>query len=151
MSTAANSPPHVEIYTDGACTGNPGPGGWGAILIKGEHSHEISGGETRTTNNRMEMLAAIKALQALKRPCNVVLHTDSQYLVRGATEWISNWKRKGWKTGQSTSVKNVDLWQQIDQLMSVHAITWRWVKGHSGILENERADALAKGAIPGNG
>lgn len=151
MSTPPEPRTQVRIFTDGACTGNPGPGGWGAILIKDEHRAEISGGEVRTTNNRMEMLAAIKALQMLKRPCNVVLHTDSQYLVKGATIWIDSWKRKGWKKNRSSNVKNVDLWKQLDDLRSVHSITWKWVKGHSGITENERADKLARKAIPNKG
>ena len=136
----------VVIYTDGACKGNPGPGGWGALLRSVDGSEkELFGGELVTTNNRMEMLAVIQALLALKRPCKVVMHIDSQYVLKGITEWLAGWKAKGWKTAAKQPVKNVDLWQQLDQLVSTsgHTIDWRWVKGHAGDPGNERADALA--------
>ncbi|MGQ0672341.1 MAG: ribonuclease HI [Hyphomicrobium sp.] len=134
----------VVIYTDGACSGNPGPGGWGAILIYGERRKEICGGEPETTNNRMELLAAISALDALKRSSPVELHTDSAYLKDGITKWIHGWKRNGWRTADKKPVKNLDLWQRLDEARSRHAIDWRWVKGHAGHPENERADALAR-------
>jgi ribonuclease HI len=134
----------VVIYTDGACSGNPGPGGWGAILTAGEHQREICGGEPHTTNNRMEMMAAIKALQALKRPCRVELHTDSQYLRQGITEWLPGWKARGWKTADKKPVKNDDLWRELDSARARHEVVWRWVKGHAGHPMNERADALAR-------
>lgn len=133
----------VEIYTDGACSGNPGPGGWGALLLYGEHEKEITGGEFETTNNRMELMAAIQALNLLKRPCKVILYTDSTYVKNGITEWIDGWKAKGWKTAAKKPVKNADLWQALDTAASRHNIDWRWVKGHAGNPENERADALA--------
>jgi ribonuclease HI len=135
--------PEVVIYTDGACRGNPGPGGWGAVLISGGAEREISGGELDTTNNRMELTAAIEALQALKRPCKVELHTDSQYLRNGITEWLSAWKRRGWRT-TSGAVKNEDLWRRLDDARARHRVDWRWVKGHNGHPLNERADALAR-------
>ena len=141
------SPP-IEIFTDGACTGNPGPGGWGALLIRGTDRLEISGGEVRTTNNRMEMMAAIKALQALKKPCEVIIYTDSKDLLNGATLWLEGWKRNNWKRKTKSSVKNVDLWREIDGLMSVHSVTWKWIKGHSDNPGNDRADELARCAIP---
>ncbi|MFD1332593.1 ribonuclease HI [Methylopila musalis] len=134
----------VEIFTDGACSGNPGPGGWGAILRKGAVEKELKGGEAPTTNNRMELTAAIAALEALTRPCQVVLHTDSQYLRDGVTRWIHGWKRNGWRTADKKPVKNQDLWERLDALLKVHAIDWRWVKGHAGHPENERADELAR-------
>jgi ribonuclease HI len=136
----------VTIYTDGACKGNPGPGGWGVLMRSTDGSvKELSGGERETTNNRMEMMAVIQALSALKRPCEVTLHLDSQYVLKGITEWLAGWKAKGWKTAAKQPVKNVDLWQQLDQLVSQagHRIDWRWVKGHAGDPGNERADALA--------
>lgn len=133
----------IEIFTDGACRGNPGPGGWGALLRSGKHERELWGGEAMTTNNRMEMTAVIEALGALKRPSDVVLTTDSQYVRKGITEWISGWKRKNWKTAAGKPVKNEDLWRRIDALAEQHSIDWRWVKGHSGHAENERVDALA--------
>jgi ribonuclease HI len=139
----------VEIFTDGACSGNPGPGGWGAILRSGGHEKELSGGEAATTNNRMEMTAAIKALRALKQPSAVTLYTDSRYVMDGATKWLAGWKTKGWKTADKKPVKNEDLWRALDVELARHQITWRWVEGHSGHVENERADALARGAIPG--
>jgi ribonuclease HI len=136
--------PKVVIFTDGACRGNPGPGGWGAILISGSHERELCGGELSTTNNRMELKAAIEALRALKRPCKVELHTDSQYLRTGISEWLAGWKAKGWRTAAKTPVKNEDLWRELDEARLRHEVDWRWVKGHSGHELNERADALAR-------
>ena len=136
--------PQVVIYTDGACSGNPGPGGWGAILIWGDREKELCGGEPATTNNRMEMMAAIQALEALNRPCRVELHTDSQYLMKGVTEWLAGWKARGWKTASKEPVKNVDLWRRLDEARLRHQVDWRWVKGHAGHELNERADALAR-------
>ena len=133
----------VEIYTDGACKGNPGPGGWGAVIRSGAHEKEISGGEPLTTNNRMELLAAIRALEALKRPCRVDLYTDSNYVRDGITKWIHGWKRNGWKTADRKPVKNAELWQALVDAASLHQVQWHWVKGHSGHPENERADRLA--------
>jgi ribonuclease HI len=135
---------NVLIYTDGACRGNPGPGGWGAVLISGGHERELCGGELSTTNNRMELMAAIEALRALKRPCKVELHTDSQYLRTGITEWLAGWKAKGWRTAAKTPVKNEDLWRALDEARLRHEVDWRWVKGHAGHELNERADALAR-------
>ena len=137
----------VDIYTDGACRGNPGPGGWGAILRFGEHEKELYGGEPDTTNNRMELLAAIRALQALKEPCNIALTTDSQYVRQGITEWLPKWKTNGWKTSNRKPVKNSDLWRELDEENARHQVEWHWIKGHSGHAENERADALANRAI----
>ena len=137
----------VEIYTDGACKGNPGPGGWGAWLIAGEHQKELFGGEPNTTNNRMELKAVIEALSALKRPCEVVVYTDSQYVQKGISEWIHGWKARGWKTAAKEAVKNADLWQALDAAQGRHKIEWRWVKGHAGHVGNERADALANRGI----
>ena len=134
----------VTIYTDGACSGNPGPGGWGAILIAGAHERDLWGGEAATTNNRMELFAAISALEALKRPCTVELHTDSQYVRQGITEWISGWKARGWRTAAKAPVKNDDLWKRLDAARARHEVTWRWVKGHAGHPLNERADELAR-------
>jgi ribonuclease HI len=136
--------PKVVIYTDGACSGNPGPGGWGAILLSGEHEREIWGGEEATTNNRMELMAAIQALEALKRPCKVELHTDSQYLRTGITDWIAGWKARGWRTASKSPVKNEDLWRRLDEARMRHEVDWRWVKGHAGHELNERADELAR-------
>jgi ribonuclease HI len=138
----------VEIFTDGACSGNPGPGGWGAILRYGDTEKELAGGAAMTTNNRMEMTAAIEALTALKRPCRVKLYTDSQYLRDGITRWLPQWKSRGWRTADKKPVKNVDLWQLLDAAAAPHRIDWIWVRGHAGHSENERADALARGAIP---
>jgi ribonuclease HI len=137
----------VSIYTDGACRGNPGPGGWGAILRHGEHEKEMSGSEKATTNNRMELMAAIRALESLKRPCDVTLTTDSQYVRLGITEWLTKWKRNGWKTAGRQPVKNQDLWQRLDAAAARHRVHWKWIKGHSGHPENERADELANQAI----
>jgi ribonuclease HI len=136
--------PHVVIYTDGACSGNPGPGGWGAILMSGHHRKEMSGGEAGTTNNRMELFAAIAALEQLKRPSRVELHTDSAYLKNGITQWIHGWKRNGWRTADKKPVKNAELWQRLDTATARHKIEWHWVKGHAGHPENERADELAR-------
>ena len=133
----------VEIFTDGACKGNPGPGGWGAWLKNGEHEKEICGGELNTTNNRMELMAVIEALAALTRPCDVVLHTDSQYVQKGISEWIHGWKKRGWKTAAKEPVKNADLWQALDAAQARHQVEWRWVRGHNGHAGNERADQLA--------
>lgn len=137
----------VEIFTDGACSGNPGPGGWGALLRYNHQEKTLSGGENPTTNNRMEMMATIKALESLKYPCEVHLYTDSKYVMDGITSWIHGWKKRGWKTAQKESVKNVDLWQQLDALTQFHQVSWHWVKGHSGHVENERVDELARNAI----
>jgi ribonuclease HI len=137
-------PPSVEIFTDGACSGNPGPGGWGAILRSGAHEKELKGGEERTTNNRMELMAAITALEALKKPSHVDLHTDSEYVKNGITAWIHNWKRNGWRTADKKPVKNAELWQRLEQALEHHEVKWHWVKGHAGHPENERADELAR-------
>jgi len=139
--------PHVEIFTDGACSGNPGPGGWGALLRFGQHEKELCGGEAETTNNRMELRAAIEALRALNRPARIELHTDSNYLRGGITEWIETWKTNGWRTANRKPVKNADLWRELDGLRASHEITWHWVKGHTGHKENERADELARGGM----
>jgi len=136
--------PYVVIYTDGACRGNPGPGGWGAILKSGARERELSGGELHTTNNRMELMAAIRALEALNRPCRVELHTDSQYLRNGISEWLVGWKTRGWKTAAKTPVKNEDLWRRLDEARARHTVDWRWIKGHNGHPMNERADSLAR-------
>lgn len=141
----------IDIYTDGACKGNPGPGGWGALLKWGGYERELFGGEAATTNNRMELMAVIEALRALKRPMDVVVHTDSQYVHKGITEWMRNWKARGWKTTDRKPVKNVDLWQQLDTLVSAHRVRWQWVRGHSGHPGNERADELANRGVPGAG
>lgn len=137
-------PDTIEIYTDGACSGNPGPGGWGAILRYKALEKEICGGEALTTNNRMELMAAIMALESLKRPSHVRLHTDSMYLRDGITKWIHNWKRNGWRTSDKKPVKNAELWQRLERALETHDISWHWVKGHSGHDENERADELAR-------
>jgi ribonuclease HI len=142
--------PHrnVIIYTDGACSGNPGPGGWGSVMMYRGHRKELSGGEANTTNNRMEMTAVIMALETLKRPCDVTLYTDSTYVMKGMTEWLEGWKRRDWRTAGKKPVKNVDLWQRLDTAITPHTVKWMWVKGHSGVPENERADELATSAIP---
>lgn len=137
----------VEIFTDGACRGNPGPGGWGALMRFGDEEKELCGGESETTNNRMELMAVIQALSALKRPCDVVLTSDSTYVLKGIQEWMPNWKKRGWKTATKKPVKNVDLWKQLDDVIQVHTIDWQWVKGHSGHAENEIADQLANRGI----
>ena len=142
-----NAGAQVNIWTDGACSGNPGPGGWGAILSVGDRVKELSGGEAETTNNRMELMAAIQALEALKRPCQVALHTDSQYLRGGVTQWMAGWKRNGWRTADRKPVKNIDLWQRLDAARAAHDISWHWVKGHAGDAMNERCDALARAGM----
>ncbi|MEM7294437.1 MAG: ribonuclease HI [Pseudomonadota bacterium] len=144
MSTSLNS---VEIYTDGACRGNPGPGGWGVVLLSGDTQKTLYGGTGDTTNNRMELTAAIKGLEALKRRCQVTLTTDSRYVMDGITKWLPGWKQKNWRTASKQPVKNVDLWQQLDALVQQHEVDWRWVKGHAGHAMNERADALANRGI----
>jgi ribonuclease HI len=141
----------IDIYSDGACKGNPGPGGWGALLVSGGHRKEICGGERDTTNNRMEMTAVIRALEQIKRPSRVRVHTDSQYVQKGVSEWMAGWKRRNWRTAGGKPVKNQDLWQALDTLGSTHTIEWKWVKGHAGHPENERADALAnRGVLQAN-
>jgi ribonuclease HI len=147
MSEKSSGKKRVEIFTDGACSGNPGPGGWGAILRYGETEKELNGGEPETTNNRMEMMAAIKAIEAVRHPCEIHLHTDSEYLRQGITTWIHSWKARGWKTADKKPVKNVDLWQRLERAIETHDVHWHWVKGHSGHAENERADELARLAI----
>jgi ribonuclease HI len=138
----------VEVFTDGACRGNPGPGGWGAILRSNGKEKELWGGEAATTNNRMELTAVIRALEALTRPSRVSLYTDSQYVQKGISEWIHSWKRRGWKTADKNPVKNEDLWRRLDELAAQHEVKWHWVRGHSGHAENERADELANRGIP---
>ena len=137
----------VEIYTDGACKGNPGRGGWGAWLRSGENEKELFGGELNTTNNRMELKAVIEALTSLRRPCDVIVHTDSQYVQKGISEWIHGWKKRGWKTAAKEPVKNVDLWKALDAAQQTHKIEWRWVRGHAGDVGNERADGLANRGV----
>ncbi len=139
--------PEVVIYTDGACKGNPGPGGWGAWLRSGSHEKELFGGEPGTTNNRMELTAVIEALASLKRSCRIKLYTDSEYVRKGMTEWIQGWQRRGWKTADGKPVKNVELWQRLDALRKLHEVEWHWVKGHAGDPGNERADALANRGV----
>ena len=136
----------VEIHTDGACLGNPGPGGWAALLRYHDSERELTGAEPETTNNRMELAAAINALEALLEPCHVVLYTDSQYVQKGISEWLAGWKRKGWRTAGGTAVKNADLWQRLERACHTHRIEWRWVRGHSGNVDNERVDVLARNA-----
>jgi ribonuclease HI len=147
LTEQEGSPGRVVIHTDGACSGNPGPGGWGAILEWGGRRREIKGGEAHTTNNRMELMAAISALETLKRPCDVDLHTDSQYLRQGIMSWIHGWKRNGWRTADKKPVKTADLWQRLDGAVARHTVHWHWVRGHSGHDLNERADELAREAI----
>ncbi|MEJ6001890.1 ribonuclease HI [Paucibacter soli] len=147
VAAAQIAKPSVVIYTDGACKGNPGPGGWGAWLSAGGHEKEMCGGEANTTNNRMELTAVIEALASLKRSCQIVIYTDSEYVRKGMTEWMAGWQRRGWKTADGKPVKNIELWQRLDALRKLHQVEWRWVKGHAGDPGNERADALAnKGA-----
>ena len=136
------------MYTDGACSGNPGPGGWGAVLMAGEHRKELFGGERDTTNNRMEMMAVIRGAEALKRGCSVDIYTDSKYVMQGMTEWLEGWKKRGWKTASKQPVKNVDLWQRLEKVLVRHEVKWNWVKGHSGVPGNELADELARRGIP---
>ena len=139
----------IDLFTDGACSGNPGPGGWGAILRSGPHESELSGGEIQTTNNRMELTAVIEGLRAIKKPAQVTIHTDSKYVMDGARTWIVNWKKRGWKTADKKPVKNEDLWRALDEQQARHlSVAWIWVRGHSGHIENERADLLARDAIP---
>jgi ribonuclease HI len=147
MNGEVEAKPAVDIFTDGACSGNPGPGGWGALLRYGANEKEMSGGEPQTTNNRMELMGAIMALEALKRPARVRLHTDSTYVRDGITKWVAGWKRNGWKTADKKPVKNVDLWRRLEAATQIHDIAWLWVKGHSGHPENERVDVLARDAI----
>ena len=148
LSGGSNGAGHpAEIWTDGACKGNPGPGGWGALLRQGRHEKEIFGGDPQTTNNRMELTGVIEALKALKRPCHVIVHTDSQYVQKGMGEWLPNWKRRGWRTADKKPVRNADLWQELDALVSLHQVEWRWVRGHAGDPGNERADALANQGV----
>ena len=137
----------VQAFTDGACSGNPGPGGWGVVLRYGEHERELCGGEPETTNNRMELMAAIRALEALTRPVHIRLTTDSRYLMQGVTEWLPGWKARGWRTADKKPVKNVDLWQRLEAAMARHQVAWSWVRGHAGHPENERADALARAGL----
>jgi ribonuclease HI len=146
MSTLDNSV-KVEMFTDGACRGNPGPGGWGVVLRYNQTEKELYGGEAETTNNRMELMAAIQGMEALTRPCTVELTTDSQYVMKGITEWMENWKRRGWKTASKKPVKNVDLWQRLSAVLEKHTVEWHWVRGHTGHPENERADTLANRGI----
>jgi ribonuclease HI len=138
----------VVIYTDGACGGNPGPGGWGAVMLYKGRRKEISGGDPDTTNNRMELLAVVRALEALNRPCSVTINTDSTYVMKGITEWIESWKRRQWRTASKQPVKNVDLWLELESALAPHEVQWKWVRGHSGVPENDRADELARAAIP---
>jgi ribonuclease HI len=138
----------IVMYTDGACSGNPGPGGWGALLISAGHRKELFGGEAETTNNRMEMMAVIQGAEALKRASDLDIYTDSTYVLKGMTEWLEGWKKRGWKTAGKKPVKNVDLWQRLEKALEPHKVNWFWVKGHSGVPGNERADELARNGIP---
>ena len=147
MNSEKSGLPHVIVHTDGACSGNPGPGGWGAILKFGDVEKELKGGERNTTNNRMELLAAISALEAMKKPVSADIYTDSQYVRGGITSWIHNWKRNGWKTADRKPVKNADLWQRLDAALKEHDVRWHWVRGHAGHAENERADQLARDGL----
>ncbi|MCF7822215.1 MAG: ribonuclease HI [Mariprofundaceae bacterium] len=140
--------PEVHAFTDGACSGNPGPGGWGVLLRMGAHEKELSGGEPATTNQQMELQAAIEALKALNQRCNITIHSDSKYVVQGMSEWIHNWKKKGWKTAGKKPVSNLERWQELDALAAKHQVTWQWIKGHAGHPENEHADELARRGIP---
>jgi len=140
--------PIIEAYTDGACSGNPGPGGWGVLLRMGDHEKELFGGEAHTTNQQMELQAAVEALRALSKPCQVTIISDSKYVVQGMSEWIHNWKKKGWKTASKKPVSNLERWQALDQLAAKHDVTWQWIKGHAGHEGNERADELARRGVP---
>jgi ribonuclease HI len=144
MNASPSHVPHIEIHTDGACSGNPGPGGWGALLRYGATEKELSGGESLTTNNRMELLAAICALESLSKPCRIDLYTDSQYVQKGITEWMSGWLKRGWKNAKGEAVKNQDLWERLNKAVTPHRVTWHWVKGHNGHVDNERVDGLAR-------
>jgi len=147
MQTTQDDSPQVEMWTDGACKGNPGPGGWGVLMRAGAHEKTMYGGQAGTTNNRMELLAVIEGLRALKRSCRVRIHTDSQYVMKGMTEWLVNWKRRGWVTADKKPVKNAELWQALDEQVARHQVQWRWVRGHAGDPGNERADALANQGV----
>ena len=149
MTASHSADNTVLVFADGACKGNPGPGGWGAILRIGTHEREIYGGERQTTNNRMELTAVIRALESLKRHCNVKVYTDSQYVQKGISEWLPQWKRRGWRTAGKKPVKNEDLWRELDELAQKHKVEWHWVRGHAGHVENERADALANRGVQG--
>ena len=149
MSAGSNADSVVLVYTDGACKGNPGPGGWGAVMKFGSREKELFGGEPETTNNRMELTAVIRALEALKRQCRVEIYTDSQYVQKGISEWVPSWKRRGWRTADRKPVKNQDLWQRLDELAALHRTSWHWVRGHAGHPENERADGLANRGVGG--
>ena len=144
MNASPSHVPHIEIHTDGACSGNPGPGGWGALLRYGATEKELSGGESQTTNNRMELMAAICALESLSKPCRIDLYTDSQYVQKGITEWMTGWLKRGWKNAKGEAVKNQDLWQRLNKAATPHRVTWHWVKGHNGHADNERVDGLAR-------
>lgn len=148
MTPPASKLPEVHAFTDGACSGNPGPGGWGVLLRMGKHEKELCGGEAATTNQQMELQAAVEALKALAKPCNITIHSDSKYVVQGMSEWIHNWKAKGWKTAGKKPVSNLERWQELDQLAAKHQVSWQWIKGHAGHPENERADELARKGIP---
>jgi len=148
MTSDSKRLPKVDAYTDGACSGNPGPGGWGVLLRMGNHEKELFGGEADTTNQQMELQAAIEALKALNKACDITIHSDSKYVVQGMSEWISNWKAKGWKTAGKKPVSNLERWQELDALAAKHDVTWQWVKGHAGHPENERADELARRGVP---
>jgi len=148
MTSSASKLPEVHAFTDGACSGNPGPGGWGVLLRMGKHEKELCGGEADTTNQQMELQAAVEALKALTKPCNITIHSDSKYVVQGMSEWIHNWKAKGWKTAGKKPVSNLERWQELDKLAAQHQVKWQWIKGHAGHPENERADELARSGIP---
>jgi len=148
MTSSNSKLPEVHAFTDGACSGNPGPGGWGVLLRMGKHEKELCGGEADTTNQQMELQAAVEALKALTKPCNITIHSDSKYVVQGMSEWIHNWKAKGWKTAGKKPVSNLERWQELDRLSAKHQVKWQWIKGHAGHPENERADELARSGIP---